>query len=453
MPQRFWPLGAGRTITSPFGPRGGRPHRGLDFGRPGGSADMPVYAAQAGTVVHAGAADGFGGPDPAGWLVVDHPAEAGGGTTVYGHIVREVDLGAAVSAGQRIGRINPDTRTNGGTPSNPIAPHLHFEVHPTVWRQGSQLDPKPWLAGAAEPGAPAPAPAPAAPIPGGTVTLADPITKALWTTRPNAYRPRGLPAPMWIACHTSESRSRAADLRNYCERNGVSYHRIGDDADIVGMVRDSDAPWAAVGANKYAYHYCWSSSFASWSRNQWLDDNPADGYNERHALRLGAKQMAFWVQESREAGRPIPVEWIGGRNRPPWGANGICGHVDFGQWGGGHTDPGNLPVDVLLADIRFFLSGQEQPPIVVPPPIVAPGTNPDKYADWMLWQGNPGNDVERVRRVQRRLRDAFESYAGHLVVDGDFGPMTKAAVWEFQHRSKIVADGIVGPMTAAALKP
>jgi Putative peptidoglycan binding domain len=296
-------------------------------------------------------------------------------------------------------------------------------------------------------------PPPTTPSAGGAVNLADPITRALWTSG-NHYAPRNMPSPMWIACHTSESRSRAVNLRNYCEGAGVSYNRIIDDVDIVGMVRDANAPWAAVGANKYAYHICWSWSFASWSREQWLDTNPSDGFDERNALRLGAKQIAYWVQESREAGREIPVEWIGGRNRPPWGLNGICGHVDFGAWGGGHTDPGvNFPVNTLLSDVRAFLTGEEQPPIVVPPPVVVPGTNPDKYADWMLYQGNPSNNVDRVRAAQRRLKAAYAAYAGHLAIDGDFGPLTRLAVQEFQRRSGLIADGIVGPMTAAALKP
>ena len=147
MAKRYMPVPAEAYITSKFGPRWGTSHRGVDFGRNGGSANMPVYAAQGGTVVHAGAASGFGGPDPAGWVVIDHPTADGSGTTVYGHIIREVSVGQRVEAGQRIGRVNPSPATNGG-----VAPHIHFEVHPYVWQQGAQIDPEPWLLGATTPG-------------------------------------------------------------------------------------------------------------------------------------------------------------------------------------------------------------------------------------------------------------------------------------------------------------
>lgn len=136
MVQRFKPISDDCHITSEFAAG----HPGVDFGRDGGSGDQPVFAAQAGLVTHAGAAQGFGGPAPAGWIVIDHPTAAGSGTTVYGSIIAEVAEGEWVRAGQRIARINPDPNTNGGT-----APHLHFQVHPFVWQPGSQIDPVAWL--------------------------------------------------------------------------------------------------------------------------------------------------------------------------------------------------------------------------------------------------------------------------------------------------------------------
>lgn len=447
---RYWPLGAGRIVTSPFGPRDGSFHAGTDFGRAGGSAGMTVYAVQAGTVIYAGTADGYGGPDPAGWLVIDSSDAEGGGCLEYGHIVRrpEIRIGTHVEAGQPIAQINPNTATNGG-----VAPHLHLSDMPGAYAPKAKQDPMRRLAGAREPDI-APAAKPPAPTGGNTVPIADPRT--ITDINPNAYAPRGLPSPMWIACHTSESMSRVRDLNGFCKTHEVSYNRLVDDRDILVAVEDGNAPWAAMGANKYAYHLCWTSSFAAWSRNQWLDPDAAnDGINERQALRNGAKVIAYWISKSRDEGRPIPVQWIGGGAQPPWGLAGICGHQDFGQWGGGHHDPGwpNFPADMLLSDVNELLTGVAAPPVAPPPPVVAPGTNPAAYADWMLYQGNPRNDVDKVMRVQRRLQRAYAAYAGHLAVDGDFGPMTKAAVVEFQRRSSIVQDGIVGPMTAAALKP
>jgi GH25 family lysozyme M1 (1,4-beta-N-acetylmuramidase) len=121
-------------------------HWGTDFGREGGSAGMPVYAAQAGTVVQTGAASGYGGPSPAGWVRIDHSDEQGGGQTVYGHVIAEVSVGDQVRAGQRIAHINPNSATNGG-----VAPHLHFEVYPWTFARGEAIDAVPWLAGALEP--------------------------------------------------------------------------------------------------------------------------------------------------------------------------------------------------------------------------------------------------------------------------------------------------------------
>jgi hypothetical protein len=196
---------------------------------------------------------------------------------------------------------------------------------------------------------------------GGAVTLADPRT--ITDLNSNCYAPRGLPAPMWIACHTSESMSRVRNLNNFCKGAGVSYNRLVDDRDVLVAVEDGNAPWAAMGANKYAYHVCWTSSFAAWSRGQWLDPNTDDdGIDERQALRNGAKVIAYWISQSQAAGRPIPAQWIGGGTIPPWGRNGICGHQDFGQWGGGHHDPGypNFPADVLIADVQALLARSEE---------------------------------------------------------------------------------------------
>ena len=137
---RYMPLKAGTYhLSSPFGPRDRQMHWGQDFAANDGTH---IYAAQAGSVQYIGAAQGFGQ-----WIVIDHPAPAGGGTTVYGHMwdafATGLKPGSSVTAGQHIAYVGSNGQSSG--------PHLHFEVHPTVWRAGSQIDPLPWLAGALDP--------------------------------------------------------------------------------------------------------------------------------------------------------------------------------------------------------------------------------------------------------------------------------------------------------------
>jgi peptidoglycan hydrolase-like protein with peptidoglycan-binding domain len=68
---------------------------------------------------------------------------------------------------------------------------------------------------------------------------------------------------------------------------------------------------------------------------------------------------------------------------------------------------------------------------------------------------NPGQPTvgrgatgDAVRRVQRALRRTPNL---QLVVDGIYGPVTEAAVKEFQQGAGLQVDGIVGPDTWSAL--
>lgn len=144
MSTRFWPLESGRIVTSPFGKRGNEWHAGTDFGFPGGSGGRKVFSVSEGRVLYAGAAQGYGGPDPHGWLVIESPS---GATWEYGHITRlpTIRVGSQVSAGQHIAHINPNQATNGGT-----APHLHLSFMPNGYDPNAKRDPLPALKGALE---------------------------------------------------------------------------------------------------------------------------------------------------------------------------------------------------------------------------------------------------------------------------------------------------------------
>lgn len=282
-----------------------------------------------------------------------------------------------------------------------------------------------------------------APIPlpnqGGSV-MQDPFTGAVWS--PNRTHPRPAGTPRWIAVHTQEARSTARGLAGFLANpaSKVSYHVAVDDKEILKIVSEGDAPWSAAGANKYAFHLCIAGSFAAWSRGKWLETDAADGLNEDLALTNAAKVVAWWAGKYN-----IPIEYIGGRGIP-WGRDGICGHQDFGSWGGGHHDPGlNFPWDELTRRAKASLGGTAPTP--QPPAPTKPV--PSGYFTGLLYIGSTG---PQVSELQRRLKAAYSSYAGHLPVDGDFGPLTDAAVREFQRRSNLTVDGIVGPQTAAALK-
>ena len=104
----LWPVRG--VIYSPFGPRGGEHHDGLDLAAPEGS---PIVAAADGTVVFAGEQRGYGRI-----ILVAH---AGDIVTVYAHNRdNQVKAGDKVVRGQQLATV--------GRSGNASGPHLHFEV-------------------------------------------------------------------------------------------------------------------------------------------------------------------------------------------------------------------------------------------------------------------------------------------------------------------------------------
>jgi murein DD-endopeptidase MepM/ murein hydrolase activator NlpD len=104
----LWPVRG--VIYSPFGPRHGEQHDGLDLAAPEGS---PIVAAADGTVVFAGEQRGYGRI-----ILVSH---AGDIVTVYAHNRdNQVKAGDKVVRGQQLATV--------GRSGNASGPHLHFEV-------------------------------------------------------------------------------------------------------------------------------------------------------------------------------------------------------------------------------------------------------------------------------------------------------------------------------------
>lgn len=338
-----WPLSAGRQVTSPFGPRDGGFHFGVDFGRSGGSAGMPVYAPQSGTVLYAGAAQGYGGPDPAGWLVI----QSAGGVWELGHIRRlpNVAVGSKVVEGQQVAVINPDSNTNGGT-----APHLHVSYMAGSYDPARKSDPLRVLAGAKEPG--------------GVVDSNKPDFNEYPLWSPNREPRGGVKVDLFLL-HTEEGggvKDGADRLARWMNNPStqVSYHYSvsQDPADkgvtVVDVVDTDDASWSCLSANKRSINLVFAGSKASWSREQWLQQS--------RAIEVAAYLA---VQDCKKYGIPLAVI------APPYsvGRAGISDHnyVTKVLRDGTHTDVGpGFPWDVFKGFVDKY-SGVQAPPSSPPP--------------------------------------------------------------------------------------
>jgi N-acetyl-anhydromuramyl-L-alanine amidase AmpD len=121
------------------------------------------------------------------------------------------------------------------------------------------------------------------------------------------------------------------------------------------------------------------------------------------------------------------------------------GHKEYAGRAQGKWDPGAIHMADLRADVQARI-GVGGDPAPAPRPPVPVG----EYADVLLFRGSEG---PQVAELQRRLKFAYDAYAGHLNIDGIFGRQTEAAVREFQRRTPgTTVDGVVGPATASALR-
>lgn len=117
----IWPVQG--PITSPFGPRWGRLHAGIDISAAGGT---PIRAAASGTVEIASPNGGYGN-----YTCLNH---AGGLSTCYAHQSGfATSAGATVKQGEVIGYV--------GNTGNSFGDHLHFEVR----TNGAPQDPLGYL--------------------------------------------------------------------------------------------------------------------------------------------------------------------------------------------------------------------------------------------------------------------------------------------------------------------
>jgi len=239
-----------------------------------------------------------------------------------------------------------------------------------------------------------PQPAPGVPMP---------PRRAMWS--PNCDdRPRNV---TWLCFHTQEGDGTADSLARYLDNpaSGVSYNTVGDAAELIDVVPFDRSPWAALGANGRADHFCFGGSFSAWSRQQWLDCGMLDN-------------AAAWLADRAQV-RGLPIAYVG-TDGVRTGAPGVIGHVDWtrGAGEGTHTDPGpNFPWDELIARAQRFAT---------PTPTSTPGVDvtPDEcrqaIRDVLNEQAPtrvPGSTVALGLADCIRNADAASFIALHTVTD------------------------------------
>ena len=101
---------SGATLTSGYGERWGRMHKGIDLV----SSDRTIMASDDGVIAFAGVKNGYGNT-----IIINH---RNGYKTLYGHLSSiDVNEGDIVEKGQSIAVM--------GSTGNSTGTHLHFEIH------------------------------------------------------------------------------------------------------------------------------------------------------------------------------------------------------------------------------------------------------------------------------------------------------------------------------------
>lgn len=236
-----------------------------------------------------------------------------------------------------------------------------------------------------------------------------------------------------IVIHTMEMDEKGETAENCAQwfRNPTakcSAHYCVDADSIVQCVRDEDVAWAAPGANSDGIQIEHAGR-AKQTGREW---------NDAYSTAMLDRSAALVADLCRRY--KIPVTWLYAADLKA-GKRGITTHkaVSDAFKRSTHWDPGTgFPVEAYLALVRSKLG--EAPPaepaqeLKPPPKTVRRGA-----AGWL------------VTRLQRLLRQ-HGFFPEPAEIDGDFGPITEAAVKAFQELNDLEPDGIVGPLTWQALQ-
>lgn len=209
-------------------------------------------------------------------------------------------------------------------------------------------------------------------------------------------------------------------------------------------VTPSNIPVNAEGVAGYVDgHYAWKledwARFAALPRNRCLRIAVFPSTNDGDVLDCETgdatpSQCPAWIRMRQASGLAVPTIYCNTSTEPQ--VRAACSGLTYDVWTAHYTqqahieprsgatqyaDPG--PVDISLCEDWW-------PRSVTPAPV---------FDNGLLRLGSSG---PAVTTLQARLG---------CTVDGDFGPVTLAAVEAFQRAHSLTVDGIVGPLTQAAL--
>lgn len=249
--------------------------------------------------------------------------------------------------------------------------------------------------------------------------------RRVWIPSPN-YNAGRSSACRLIVLHTAEGARTYESLGNYFKGKVSASSHVGIDdkrGEIGEYVKRNNRSWTQSSFNSVAVsvELC---GFASWTRNEWLN-------NHQNMLR----NCADWIAEEAKA-FGIPIVKLSA-SQAQGNGRGICQHADLGARGGGHWDCGpGFPIDQVIS----WAKGGGTAPAPPPP---APPKVPQLHVDYFSRSHN--SRVADVKVWQAKM--AARGWKGIGAVDGIFGPKADSVCRQFQREKGLKVDGMVGPQT------
>jgi peptidoglycan hydrolase-like protein with peptidoglycan-binding domain len=190
---------------------------------------------------------------------------------------------------------------------------------------------------------------------------------------------------------------------------------------IYECVSRSNGAWTQCNYNSVSVS-AEQCGYASWSRDYWLSSKSNLLHN-----------TADWLaEESKKFGIPL-VKLSSGSAQGS--GRGVCYHSDLGGTGCGHSDPGsNYPINEVLS----WAGGSTS----TPPPSGGGGSAPTLHVDYF---GTDHNST--CGDVQPWQQKMYDRGWHEMLVDGDYGPISKDICLSFQSEKGLSVDGYVGPET------